>query len=72
MLNVLKLKAKIVENGLTVQDLAAAIHMNTATFYRRLGDKGESFTVREVSDIVGALNLTVAEANEIFFNNFVA
>lgn len=72
MLKENKLRAKIVENGMTIPDVAFACGMNAATFYRRIADEGRSFTVREVSDIVACLHMTAAEANDIFFSNFVS
>ena len=67
-----KLRAKIVENCTTIPDTAAACGMNSATFYRRLADKGLSFTVREVSDLAAYLHMSAAEVNDIFFNDFVS
>lgn len=73
MINVNKLKGKIVENGLSVKELALKIGIDRSTFYRKLAtNQGETFTVREVNLICKYLNLSKDEAMEIFFTNFVA
>lgn len=72
LINVNKLKGKIVENELTVEKLAKKIGINTATFYRKLNASGETFTVKEVNLICKALNLDAEEAMSIFFADYVA
>lgn len=72
MVNVNKLKGKIVENGLTVEKLADMIEMERSTLYRKLAKKGETFTIKEANLIAKALKLTVDEANSIFFASVVA
>lgn len=72
MINVNKLKGKIVENGLKVGELALKIGIDRSTFYRKLKNQGDSFTVREVNLICKELKLTKDEAMEIFFTNYVA
>lgn len=65
MCNVLKLKGKIVENGMTLEDFAKAISIDRSTLQRRM-DRSENFTVGEVSRIAGVLSLTGDEAISIF------
>lgn len=72
MVNVRKLRGKIVENGLTVELLADAVGINRSTFYRRLAENGEPFTIKESDSIVDALHLTADEAMDIFFSQYVA
>lgn len=72
MINVNKLKGKIVENGLKVGELALKIGIDRSTFYRKLKNQGDSFTVREVNLICKELKLTKDEAMEIFFTHYVA
>jgi len=72
MINVNKLKGKIVENGLKVGELALKIGIDRSTFYRKLKNQGDSFTIREVNLICKELKLTKDEAMEIFFTNYVA
>ena len=59
-----KLRAKIVEKGTTVDDLAKRIGLCSSSFYRKMNKS--SFLVREVDAIVRELNLTTDEAVAIF------
>jgi len=65
MCNVMKLKGKIRENGMSVKEFARAINLDIATVYRRF-EKGENFTVGEVTRAVEVLKLTNEEALAIF------
>ena len=67
-----KLKAKIVENGLNISELAAKIGMDKSTLYRKIANNGETMTVKDANAIVRALNLTSADALAIFFSQIVA
>ena len=72
MVNVNKLKAKLMENGYNVETLAKKIGVDKATLYRRLNNNGESFTIGEADAISRELGLTGEEVNAIFFAQFVA
>ena len=72
MVNVLKLKGKIVEKGINVDTLAERIGVDRATLYRRLSSNGENFTIGEVDLICRELSLTKDEVNGIFFSQYVA
>ena len=72
MVNVNKLKGKIVENGLNVSELATLIGIDKATFYRKLGSDGENFTIKEADLIAEKLFLNKDDVNAIFFSQFVA
>lgn len=72
MVNINKLKGKIVENGLTVEDLADKIGLNRSTLYRKINNDGETFSIKEANLICSALGLTGQEATEIFFSQYVA
>lgn len=71
-LNINRLKGKIVECGLTVEDVSKLSGMTAATFYRRLEKGGESFTIKEIKSISKVLQLSMEEINYIFFSQFVA
>ena len=71
LVNVLKLKGKMVEKKINAEELAKRIGMDRATFYRRLS-KSDDFTIKEVDSIVRELGLTMDETNAIFFADFVA
>lgn len=64
-MNVNKLRAKMVEVGMNVEQLAAAIHKSRDFVYRRFKNPDE-FTIRDIRLIKEALGMTNAEACEIF------
>ena len=72
MVNINKLKGKIVERGLNVEELASRIGMDRTTLYRKINANGEGFSIKEADSIVNELCLTREEANDIFFSQFVA
>ena len=72
MVNVNKLKGRIVEQGFSVSRLARHISLDRGTFYRKMAANGDGFTVREVVEIAKALQLNKDEVNAIFFGTEVA
>jgi len=72
MINVNKLKGKIVEKGITVRILAKEIGVDQSTLYRKLKNNGDDITIKEANLIMKSLNLTIEEANAIFFSHNVA
>ena len=72
MVNVDKLRGRMVEYKVNADKMAAMIGVNRATFYRKLENAGEAFTIREVNIIAKALNLDLNELNAIFFSKTVA
>lgn len=72
MVNIMKLKGKIVENGMNISSLADEMGIDRATLYRRMNRDGETFTIKEANQICEILNLSKEEAMAIFFTNDVA
>lgn len=72
MVNVNKLKGKIVECGINIEKLAEMIGVDRATLYRKLNAKGKQILIKEADAIVKALNLNPEEAVAIFFAQYVA
>ncbi|MEC1024399.1 helix-turn-helix domain-containing protein [Bacillus paralicheniformis] len=72
MVNVNKLRGKIVENGMSIGELAKKIGIDRSTFYRKLNSNGETFSIKEANLICDVLGLTSEEATVIFFNHSVA
>ncbi|NFG59670.1 helix-turn-helix transcriptional regulator [Clostridium botulinum] len=72
MVNINKLKGKVVENGITISELAKKINVDKSTLYRKLKRNGEDISIKEANLIVKALNLTIDEANSIFFDQYIA
>lgn len=66
-MNVMKLKGKMREMGMTQQSLARQINIDKSTLSRRLKD-GNDFTIEEVNKITYALKLSDSEATEIFLH----
>jgi hypothetical protein len=72
MVNVNKLRGKIVEKSMTVDKLADKIGIDRTTFYRRLNSNGENFLIKEADAITKVLGLNCEEATAIFFAQYVA
>lgn len=72
MVNINKLRGKIVENGLSVEVLAERIGIDKSTLYRKMSNSGETLTIKEANQICKELELSVDEATVIFFSNLVA
>lgn len=70
MLNKEKLKARIIENGSSIEKLSCAIGISKTTFYRKI-TKG-SFLVSEAEAIAHELKLSPQDASTIFFASIVA
>ena len=66
MFNQKLLKAKIVENGITILMICNEIGVCEATFYRKLSRDGD-FSRFEIGKIVEVLQLTPEERDNIFF-----
>lgn len=71
MINVRKLKGKIVEKDMNISNLAKAISVNRSTLYRKLNGQCP-ITIQDADLIAKELELTASEACAIFFSQFVA
>ena len=71
-MNVKLLTKKIRDGKIKINDLAKKLSIDRSTFYRKLENDGEKFTIKDILILKDYLNLTNEEANSIFFNNFVA
>lgn len=60
------LRGKMAERNVGKEELARRIGVDASTFYRKMKDNGNSFTVGQMHKIVAALNLTHEEATSIF------
>ena len=65
MMNINKLKGKIVENEMNVESLALIIGIDRSSLYRKLNNS-EKLTIGEAVRIKDALKMTDSEACEIF------
>lgn len=66
-MNSLKIKAKVVENGLTTTQVAEMLGVNPSTLYAKLSGKTE-FNRLELSKLKDVLHLTMDEFNDLFFS----
>lgn len=64
-MNAFKLKAKIVEQNITMEDLAKQIDISTATLYRKVKHPLR-LTLLETIRLKDVLNMTDEEAIDIF------
>ena len=67
-----KLKAKIIENGMTVESLANEMGIDRSTLYRKLKNDGDTMLVKDANKIVEVLHLSANEAMNIFSARSVA
>ena len=72
MINIPKLRGKIVESEMSISDLAEKIGISKSTLYQKINNNCVSFTIDEVVTISKILNLSKDEFNNIFFADFVA
>lgn len=61
-----KLKAKIVEKGFTLEQIAQKLGINPATIYRKMAMESD-FTRNEIALLKESLDLTIEDINTIFF-----
>jgi len=71
MVNINKLKGKIVEKGYNQKKFAVEIGMNKSTLSRKL-KTGEDFSIGQANKAIEVLNLSKEDAISIFFSNTVA
>lgn len=73
MVNINKLKGRIVEKGLSVELVAQSMGIDRSTLYRKMKDQsGDSFTISDVQSISRILSLSAQDVTDIFFNEGVA
>lgn len=66
MVNVNKLRGKIVENAVNVEYIAKVIGIDRSTMYRKINSNGENITIKEAAIMAKELKLTRDEINDIF------
>lgn len=72
MVNIPKLRGKMVECGIKIEQMAEAIGVDRSTMYRKLNSDGENISIKEASIMASKLNLSFDEVNSIFFDQIVA
>lgn len=71
-MNVLKLKGRIVEKGLTLEAVADSLGVDRSTLSRRLSDDGNKMTIGDARKLVDLLGLSPEDAVSIFFTENIA
>lgn len=66
MVDMVRLKAKIAESGMSIPTIAERAKMKDYTLRRRLEGNGEDITADEIVGLSRALKLKMSERNEIF------
>ena len=61
-----KLRAQMSFCGMTVKDLAKELGIDESTYYRKMTNEGNTFTVEQVQKITAILNLSKKDAASIF------
>lgn len=67
MTNTIALKAKIIENALTLQEIADLLGISRNSLYMKMNNKRE-FTASEICKLVEILRLNPSEIVHIFLN----
>ena len=68
MLNILKIKARLKEMGLTQKNLAQKMELNEATINAKLNDEnGRTLTIDETNKILKFLQIDKTDINDYFF-----
>ena len=60
------LKMRMSAKGITVSDLTKILGIDESTYYRRMSNDGDTFTVGEVQKIVETLRISKRDATAIF------
>lgn len=72
MVNLLKLKGRIAENDMTLEEFADAIDIDSSTLWRKMKSNGDTFSIAEANKAVEVLKLSRNDAMDIFFAGVVA
>lgn len=61
-----RLKKKAGELGVKVKEIALALGIDESTYYRKMADNGNTFSVAQAQKLTELLQLSKEEAREIF------
>lgn len=67
VVNVQRLQGKIAEKQNTQENVADEMGMTYSTFYRKMKNGGDGFTVGDIHKMIACVPLTKEEAMDIFF-----
>lgn len=72
MVNINKLRGKMVECGMNMEQMAEVIGVDKSTMYRKMNKNGNNISIKEASLMAQTLGLSYSEVNDIFFNLEIA
>ena len=61
-----RIKIRMNEMDLTVKDVVNALGIDESTYYRKMANNGNTFSVEQAQKLSNLLDLTKQEASEIF------
>lgn len=61
-----RLKKKAGERGVKVKEIALVLEIDESTYYRKMANNGNTFSVAQAQKLTELLQLTKEEAKEIF------
>lgn len=61
-----KFRARVIEKGLSMEQVAERLKINVATLYRKMNGTSD-FTRNEIQVVKEMLNLSIRDADQIFF-----
>lgn len=64
--NVQKLKGRMVENGITIEQLAQKIGVDRSTLYRKMQNDGRTLSSKDINSIIEVLHLSKEDSVAIF------
>ena len=66
MFNKNKLRAKVIENGFAMKQIAEMLHISEVTLYRKINGTSD-FTRKEIQKLKEILKLDAKTTEEVFF-----
>ena len=72
VVNINKLRGKIVEHGYNVEKVADLMNIDRSTMYRKMEESGKNITIKDATILSQILHLTSDDVHAIFFDETVA
>jgi len=61
-----QVKHRMCDLGITVKEVASELDINESTYYRKIANNGDTFSIVQIQRLAEFLKLTKMEAREIF------
>lgn len=69
-MDVCKVKARMRQMSISVEDVAQALQIDQSTYYRKIASEGDCFSLAQVKRFAELLQLSGWEAAEIFLGQY--